>query len=57
MCARAAALQYGIYRSAELPEKEEEGIAVMFVDVGYADTTASVVRVRCACARVVCLRW
>ena len=39
----ATALQYGIYRNKELPEKEEEAIKVLFVDVGYADTTATVV--------------
>ena len=41
---RTAALQYGIYRNNELPEKEEEGINVMFVDLGQSDMTATIVR-------------
>ena len=40
----ATALQYGLYRTKELPEKEEEAIKVLFVDHGYADTTATVVQ-------------
>ena len=40
----ATALQYGIYKSLTLPEDEEKALKVCFIDVGYSDTTVSVVR-------------
>jgi heat shock protein 4 len=40
----ATALSYGIYKAKSLPEKEEDGVLVLFVDIGYASTEAALVR-------------
>lgn len=39
----AAALDYGIYKSTSLPEKEEEGAVVAIADLGQSATTITVV--------------
>eukprot|EP01006_Ploeotia_vitrea_P027376 TRINITY_DN60213_c0_g1_i1.p1 TRINITY_DN60213_c0_g1~~TRINITY_DN60213_c0_g1_i1.p1 ORF type:complete len:848 (-),score=168.98 TRINITY_DN60213_c0_g1_i1:161-2704(-) len=39
----AAALDYGIFRNASLPEKAEDAVVVAFVDFGHSATSASLV--------------
>jgi len=40
----STALSYGIYKAKTLPEKDEDGVLVLFVDIGYASTEAALVR-------------
>lgn len=53
----SACLEYGIFRNASLPEKEDDGTIVALVDIGYAGTTITITKFWRGNMRVIAHTW